>query len=305
MARPIWTGSISFGLVNVPVKLFSATSAKEVHFHMLHDKDGGRIRQKRVCSVDGEEVDYEHIVKGYEISRGQYVEVKPEELQKFIPEATRTIDIEEFVELSEIDPIFYDHTYYLVPDKGAGKAYALLLGAMRDAGKVGIAKVVLRTKQYLCAVRPLEDALAMSTMLYADEVISPSELEGLPSASQHPKGKELEMAKTLVDSLAAKFEPEKFKDDYREKVLELIQKKAEGQEIVALEERAEKPSKVIDLMAALEASLQQSKKKPKGEAAEVHEHPARHKKAEGDHAGELRHRAHAAKTTRHKKTAKR
>jgi DNA end-binding protein Ku len=303
MARPIWTGSITFGLVNVPVKLFSATSAKEVSFHMLHDKDGGRIRQKRVCSVDDEEVPYEHIVKGYEVSRGQYVEVNPEELKKFIPEATKTIDIQEFVELVEIDPIFYDHTYYLVPDKGAGKAYALLLQAMRDSGKVGIAKVVLRTKEYLCAVRPLEDALAMSTMLFADEVVSPKELEGLPGESHHPKGKELEMAKTLVESLAAKFEPEKYKDEYRDQVLELIHKKAEGQEIVAPEERAEQP-KVLDLMAALEASLKHSKKKSAGEA-EVHDHPAKHKAA-GD-KGELRHRAHAAKTTRppaHKKSAK-
>ena len=290
MARPIWSGSISFGLVNVPVKLFSATSQKEVAFHQLHDKDGGRIRQKRICSVDGEEVPYEHIVKGFEVSRGQYVELSPEELARFHPEATKTIDIQQFVDLAEIDPIFYDRTYYLLPDKGAQKAYALLLQAMRESGKVGVAKVVLRTKQYLCAVRPLEEALALSTMLYADEVVPVADLEGLPSEKTLPKGKELEMAKSLVDSLAAKFEPEKFKDEYREQVLELVHKKAEGEEIVAPPEAPERP-KVIDLMQALEASLKQAKKKPAEEKGAEKEKPA-------SHAGERRYHAHAARTRR-------
>src|SRR3954471_5802789 len=155
MPRPIWSGSISFGLVSVPVKLFSATSPREVRFHMLHDKDGGRIQQKRVCSIDGHEVAWEHIIKGFEISRGRYVSVTRDELAAFNPRASKTIEIEDFVELSQIDPIYYQTTYYLAPDKGAAKPYALLVEAMKRSGRVGVARFVLRTKQYLCAVRPM------------------------------------------------------------------------------------------------------------------------------------------------------
>src|SRR5262249_50009653 len=169
MARPIWSGTISFGLVNVPVKLFSATSPKEVRFHMLHDEDGARIQQKRVCSIDGEEVSWEHIVKGFEVSKGRYVTVTREELDAFAPKATRSIDIEDVVDLQRIDPIYYDHSYYLVPDRGAARPYALLREAMVSTGKVGIGQFVLRTKQYLAAVRPMGKALALSTLLHADE----------------------------------------------------------------------------------------------------------------------------------------
>src|SRR5438270_3074291 len=194
MARPIWSGSISFGLVSVPVKLFSATSPKEVRFHMLHDKDGGRIQQKRVCSIDGEEIAWEHIVKGFEISKGRYVTVTREELEAFIPRATKAIEIEDFVGLDEIDPIYYENTYYLAPDKGASKPYALLVEAMKRSGKVGIARFVLRTKQYLAAVRPMGRALALSTMLFADEVVSQDELDALPDAHSKPGERELKMA---------------------------------------------------------------------------------------------------------------
>lgn len=285
MARPIWTGSISFGLVNVPVKLFSATAQKELSFHMLHDKDGGRIRQKRVCSIDGEEVPFENVVKGFEIQKGQYVEISPEELAQYHPKATKTIDIEDFVELSEIDPIYYDRTYYLAPDRGAGKSYQLLLAAMKDEGRVGIARVVLRTKQYLCAVRPMGEALALSTMLYADEVRTVDEVEAIPSGKEYePKPRELEMAKSLVESLAATFEPQKYHDEYRQKVLDLIEKKAEGQEVVREPEEA-RPTKVVDLMAALEASLKAAKKRP----AEA--------KGAGEE-GERRYRVHAAREAR-------
>ena len=176
MPRPIWSGSVSFGLVSVPVKLFSATSPKEVRFHMLHDKDGGRIHQKRVCSIDGQEVPWEHIAKGFEISKGRYVTVSREELDAFNPRATKAIEIEDFVDLGQIDPIFYESTYYLVPDRGANKPYALLVEAMKRTNKVGVARFVLRTKQYLAAVRPLGTALAISTMLYADEVVSQDDL---------------------------------------------------------------------------------------------------------------------------------
>ncbi|MFL5275722.1 MAG: Ku protein, partial [Myxococcales bacterium] len=179
MPRPIWSGSVSFGLVNVPVKLFSATSPKEIRFHMLHDKDGARIQQKRVCSAEEKEVPWEHIVKGFEISKGRYVSVSREELSAFDPKGSKSIDIEDFVDLSQIDPIFYESTYYLVPDRGATKPYALLVEAMKRTNRVGIARFVLRTKQYLAAVRPMKGALAISTMLYADEVVSQDDLEGL------------------------------------------------------------------------------------------------------------------------------
>src|SRR2546427_202099 len=259
MARPIWSGSISFGLVTVPVKLFSATSPKEVRFHMLHDKDGGRIQQKRVCSIDGEEVSWEHIVKGFEISKGRYVTVTREELEAFNPKATKAIEIEDFVELPQIDPIYYASTYYLVPDRGAAKPYALLREAMKRSNKVGIGRFVLRTKQYLAAVRPLGKALAISTMLYADEVVSQDELEGLPDAHAKPGEREMKMAEQLIESLGAEFDIRKYKDDYRQQVLALLQRKAEGEEIVA-EAPAEEPrGKVVNLMEALQKSLAAAK----------------------------------------------
>jgi DNA end-binding protein Ku len=265
MPRAIWSGSISFGLVNVPVKLVTATSPKDVRFHQLHSTDGGRINQKRVCSVDGEEVEFSEIVKGYEIHRGQYVIVDPEELEALSPESNRSIDIEEFVDLAAIDPLYFDHSYYLMPDGVAARPYALLVEAMAGTGKVGIGRFVLRTKQYLAALRPLDGALVLSTMLFADEVIGASELEIKTTADTKPSDRELKMARQLVDSLSAEWEPEKYKDDYREKVLELIEAKAEGNEI-AIPEEAERPAPVVDLMAALEASLARAKEQ--GAAAE-------------------------------------
>src|ERR671934_700359 len=179
MPRSIWTGAISFGLVNVPVKLYSAVSKKTVRFHQLHAEDGVRIQQKRVCPADGEEVPWDDIVKGYEISPDQYVVVTPEELEGLDPKKTKTIDIEEFVDLDEIDPIYYDHSYYLAPSAGGAKAYRLLMDAMRESGKVGIGKVVLRSKQQLCALRPTSDVLTLTTMLWGDEVLSPDRLDEL------------------------------------------------------------------------------------------------------------------------------
>lgn len=260
MGRPIWSGSISFGLVNVPVKLLSATSPREVHFHMLHDKDGGRIQQKRVCSKDGQEVPWEHITKGFEIAKNRYVTVSKDELAAFNPGATRAIDIEDFVHLDEIDPIYYETTYYLVPDKGAARPYALLLEAMKKTKRVGIARFVLRTKQYLCAVRPLDNALAVSTMLYADEVVRVKDLDGLPDAHAKPKDRELQMAEQLVESLAAGFDISKYKDDYREQVLALLEKKAAGEEIVAEDTpQDDGGGKVVNLMEALQKSLAAAK----------------------------------------------
>ena len=255
MARAIWSGAISFGLVNVPVKLYSATSPKTVRFHQLSSKTGARIRQKRVDPTTDEEVPYEDIVKGYEITPDRYVLISTEELEALDPKATRTIDIEEFVDLAEIDPIYYDHSYYLAPAAGGAKAYRLLVDAMRESGKVGIGRVVLRSKQQLCALRPTGEALTLSTMLFGDEVLSPDRLDELDSVNEaEASERELTMAQQLIDSLSSDFEPDKYHDEYRERVLDLIERKAAGEEI-AIQPQAEEPAAAPDLMAALEASL--------------------------------------------------
>ncbi len=255
MARAIWSGAISFGLVNVPVKLYSATSPKSVRFHQLSSKTGARIRQKRVDPTTDEEVPYEDIVKGYEITPDRYVLISTEELEALDPKATRTIDIEEFVDLAEIDPIYYDHSYYLAPAAGGAKAYRLLVDAMRESGKVGIGRVVLRSKQQLCALRPTGEALTLSTMLFGDEVLSPDRLDELDSVNEaEASERELTMAQQLIDSLSSDFEPDKYHDEYRERVLDLIERKAAGEEI-AIQPQAEEPAAAPDLMAALEASL--------------------------------------------------
>ena len=256
MPRSIWSGAISFGLVNVPVKLYSSVSRKTVRFHQLNGKTGHRIAQKRVDSDTGDEVAYEDIVKGYELTKDRYVVITPDELESLDPEKTRSIDIEDFVDLQDIDPVYYDHPYYLVPDKGASKAYGLLLHAMEEADKVAIARVVIRSKEQLVAIRPaFGRALMMETMVFADEVVSPEEIDDLPEADDLKiSDRELKMAQQLIDSLSSEFEPEKYKDEYREKVLELIERKAAGEEI-AVQPEAPQPKKVPDLMAALEASL--------------------------------------------------
>jgi DNA end-binding protein Ku len=255
MARAIWTGAISFGLVNVPVKLYSATSPKTVRFHQLSSKTGARIRQKRVDPSTGDEVAYEDIVKGYELSPDRYVLIEPEELEALDPKATKTIDIEEFVEESEIDPIYYDHSYYLAPTTGGAKAYTLLLEAMREAGKVAIGRVVIRSRQQLCALRPTEGVMTMSTMLFGDEVVPPDRIDELDAVGEAEASKrELTMAQQLIGSLSAEFDPDKFRDDYRDRVLDLIERKAAGEEI-AVQPEAEDTTPAPDLMAALEASL--------------------------------------------------
>ena len=258
MARAIWSGSISFGLINVPVKVYSAISRKTVRFHQLHDKDGVPIRQKRVCPKDKKEVAYEHIVKGYEIAKDKYVVVTPEELEAIDPKRTRTIDIQDFVDLDEIDPVYYDHPYYLAPDKGAGKAYRLLQQAMEDAGKVAIARVVIRTKEYLAAIRPTEGALTMTTMVFGDEVVPPKNIDELPARNGEASPKEVEMARRLIESLSVEFDPGRYHDEYRERVLELIERKAAGEEI-SIQEPEEDRGAPPDLMAALEASLAEAR----------------------------------------------
>ena len=269
MARAIWSGAISFGLVNIPVKLYSAVSKKTVRFHQIDAESGARVRQKRV-GPDDEEIPYEQIVKGYEIGPDRYVTITSEELDALAPDKTRTIDIEDFVDLEEIDPIYYDHPYYLAPDTGASKAYQLLVDAMDDAGKVAIARVVIRSKEQLVAIRPREGTLAMETMLFADEVVPTDTLEELGTDGDvKTTDRELTMARQLIDSLSSDFEPEKYHDEYRERVLDMIERKAQGETIV-IEEPTKEPEKVPDLMAALEASIAASKPakpKPKGKPA--------------------------------------
>jgi DNA end-binding protein Ku len=271
----MWSGAISFGLVNVPVKLYSAVSKKTVRFHQLNGKTGHRIAQKRTDSQTGDEVSFEDIVKGYELTKDRYVVITPDELETLDPVKSRSIDIEDFVNLADIDPVYYDHPYYLVPDKGSAKAYGLLLDAMRQSGKVAIAKVVIRSKEQLVAIRPAPGGvLMMETMIFADEVVSPESIDDLPDPDDlNVSDRELKMAQQLIESLTSDFEPEKYRDEYREKVLELIERKASGQEI-AVQPEAPEPAQVPDLMAALEASLAAVKSSDGGAA------PAKKGKAE-------------------------
>ena len=260
MARAIWSGAISFGLVNIPVKLYSAVKRQTVRFHQLDSSDHSRIQQKRVNSSTGEEVPYEQLVKGYELSPDRYVVITPEELETVEPEKTRTIDIEAFVELEQIDPIYYDHPYYLAPGPGATKAYGLLLRALEDTDRVGIARVVIRSKEALVAIRAHENVLTMETMLFGDEVVAPSELGELPDPKDVKAAKkEVDMARQLIESLSTDFDPDAFRDTYRDRVLEMIEAKSEGQEI-QMPEAPEAPDEVPDLMAALEASIAGAKR---------------------------------------------
>lgn len=260
MARAIWSGSVSFGLVSIPVKLYNAVSRRTVHFNQLDERTGSRIKQKRVSAQDGEEVPSEHLVKGYELSSGNYVIINDDELASLDPKSQRTIEIEEFVDLVDIDPIYYDSAYYLAPDPATVKPYALLAEAMERSQKVGIARFVMRTKQYLAAIRPVDGKLVLSTMVYPDEVNAPADIAELADVeSVEISDKELAMAEQLVDSLAADFEPEKFHDTYREQVLALIERKAAGDEEVVSAPAAVEQEKVVDLMAALEASVKEAK----------------------------------------------
>lgn len=260
MARAIWSGSISFGLVTIPVKLYNAVSRRTVHFNQLDSRTNSRIKQKRVSAEDGNEVPSEHLVKGYELGSGNYVIVTDDELAALDPKAQRTIEIEEFVDLAEIDPIYYDSAYYLAPDQATVKPYALLAEAMERSQKVGIARFVMRTKQYLAAIRPVDGKLVLSTMVYPDEVNAPAEIPELADVEGvEVSDRELDMAEQLVESLAAEFEPAKFHDTYREQVLALIERKAAGEQEVVAAPAAPSAEKVVDLMAALEASVKEAK----------------------------------------------
>jgi DNA end-binding protein Ku len=258
MARAIWSGSIGFGLVSIPVRLYTATKKRDVRFHELQGGTGQRIRHKRVAEETDAEVEYEDVVKGFEVDKDEYVIVTPEELEAAKPEATHTIEIRDFVALSEIDPIHFEKSYYVGPQEGTGaeRPYALLLRAMQERGKVGIGSFVMREKEHLAAIRPMDGALVLETMFFPDEVRGIDEIENLPK-DVDVDARQLRMALELIDSLSSPWEPERYRDTYRKRVLELIERKAEGRTIVTQEPA--KPGKIGDLMEALRASVEAAK----------------------------------------------
>ena len=266
MARPLWSGAIRFGLVNIPVQLYTAVREKDVRFHQLHKEDGGRVRYQRVCELDGKEVDYDDIVRGYEIAKGEYVTVTPEELEALSVEAARAIDIERFVRLEEIDPVYFSATYHLVSDDVSAPAYALLQRAMQGEGRVALGRVVIRSREKPCAIRSVDGGLVLNLLHHADELVAAPGAAATRKELPKPGEKELAMARQLIETLAGDFDPEQFKDTYREQVLELVRKKAEGEEIVSHAPPLERTGKVVDLMAALEQSLARRKAAESGAA---------------------------------------
>jgi len=283
MARAIWSGSISFGLLNVPVKLYSAVARRNIALREIRESDSARIKHRRVAEGTDEEVPYEEIVKAYEITPGQYVPISKDEMSSMAPEKTRAIEVQDFVDLDEIDPIYFDSPYYLGPADGAEKAYSLLAKAMEASGKVAIARFVFRNKEHLAAIRTSGGVLTLTTMRFADEVVAASELEEvLPDKAPKVAKKEQEMAEQLIESLSTDFDPSGYRDEYREQLLGLIERKAEGKEIVASEAEAPQATKAPDLMAALEQSIAAVKDKdaePKKAAAKKRKAPAKKEKA--------------------------
>jgi DNA end-binding protein Ku len=271
MARAIWKGSISFGLVNIPVGLYSAESRDEIHFKLLDRRNMSPIHYKRVNEESGREVPWEETVRGYEFSDGKYVALTDEDLKRAAPEATQSIDISDFVDLDDISPLYFDKPYYLAPDKKGAKSYALLRETLRRTGKVGIAKVVIRTRQYLAAVVARGDVLTLELMRYAHELRDPKDLD-VPHGKQGVSERELQMAERLVEGMVEKWDPEKYKDDYRRDLMKMIKERVEAGELEASSEPAPKPERpaggqVVDLMALLKSSLEGGAKKPAKKAA--------------------------------------
>lgn len=264
MAQQVWRGSISFGLVNVSVRAFGATRDQKVHFHQIDTRSNSRIGYDKVSKATGERVDKADIALGYEVDPGRYVTFDPDEVAALRPRSTRTIDIADFVELAAIDPIYYEKTYWLVPaDEAAEKAYGLLAAAMEAEQRVGIGMVVMRTKQYLAAIRPLQGVLAMSTMRFADEVVAPEELPGMPERVE-PSDKELDLARQIITSLADEWDPSEYHDSFTAELRSLIAQKAAGDQVVQEAEGApEETGQLVDLMAALQASVDAAKQ-PRG-----------------------------------------
>ena len=268
MARAIWSGTISFGLLNVPVRLYSAVARRNIALREIRESDSARIKHRRVAEGTDEEVPYENIVKAYELSPGQYVPLSKDEMSALAPEKTRAIDVQDFVDIEEIDPMYFDSPYYLGPAEGAEKAYSLLGAAMESSGKAAIARFVFRNKEHLAALRASDGVLTLTTMRFYDEVVPPSDLDdALPDKKPKVAKREQEMAEQLIASLATKFKPDDYRDEYREQLLALIEKKAEGKEIVAPEAEAPKATKAPDLMAALEESIAAVKDKGGKKAA--------------------------------------
>jgi len=273
MARAIWSGTISFGLLNVPVRLYSAVARRSIALREIRDSDSARIKHRRVAEGTDEEVPYENIVKAYELSPGQYVPLSKDEMAALAPEKTRAIDVQDFVEIEEIDPMYFDSPYYLGPADGAEKAYSLLAAAMESSGKAAIARFVFRNKEHLAALRAADGVLTLTTMRFHDEVVPSSELDdALPDKQPKVAKREREMAEQLIDSLSTDFKPDRYRDEYREELLALIERKAEGKEIVAPEAEAPKETRAPDLMAALEESIaavkgEGGKQAPKRKAA--------------------------------------
>jgi DNA end-binding protein Ku len=277
MARAIWKGSISFGLVNIPIALYPATRREELKFRLLRKSDLSPVNYKRVAEKDGKEVSWDQIVKGYEYDKGKYVVLKDEDFERVDLEATQTVDIQDFVDQEDIDPMFFYKPYYLEPQKGGDKAYALLRDALKDSGKVGIAKVVIKTRQYLAGVKPEDGALVLELMHFADELADAGKLH-VPKKTEVGK-REMNMAKSLIDSMSSKWNPEKYKDDYREALMEVIEEKVEagGKEIEEKPKKAPKPTKIIDLVSVLQKSLDQTgaRKKATAKSRKKQKRPAK------------------------------
>jgi len=267
MARAIWSGSISFGLLNVPVKLYSAVARRGISLREIRESDSARIKHRRVAEGTDEEVPFGEIIKAFEVTPGSYVPIGKEEMAALAPEKTRAIDVQDFVDLGQIDPIYFDSPYYLGPADGAAKAYSLLAAAMEASGKVAIARFVFRNKEHLAAIRTSGGVLTLTTMRFADEVVPVSELEEvLPAEAPKVAEKEQQMAEQLIESLSTDFDPGAYRDEYREQLLGLIERKAEGKEIVTPESEELRATKAPDLMAALEESIAAVKGKRKAPA---------------------------------------
>jgi len=300
MARPMWTGAISFGLVSIPVKLYSGVSAKSVSFNQIDRETNSRIRQKKFAGDDGREVSNDDIVKGYKLPSGDFVIIEPEELEALEARENRAIEIESFIDQDEIDPIYFNKPYFLAPDVTTLKPYALLMQALDESGKVGVARFVMRGKQHLAAIRVLDGMLVLNTMHYADEVNDLSTLESFEALGEvDVKDAELAMAQQLIDSLTEEFDAEVYRDTYRESVLEMIERKADGQEAVPAAAEQDEEAVVIDIMAALEASVAATKK----DMAEIKAAPAKKKKAAAKKKSAAKKKAPAKKKTTAKKKA--
>jgi DNA end-binding protein Ku len=259
VAHAIWSGAINFGLVTIPVKLFTAVRTNDLRFNFLHKQDEGRIKNVRVCSLDGDEVPYSEIIRGYEYEKGQYVTVTDEDLKRVNVEATQSVEIVQFCELEEINPMYFDVPYYLEPEKKGRHAYALLREALRTANKVGIAKVVIRSREHLAALKPNGEALVLELMHWNDELVAQDEYE-FPSLKESVPAAEMKMAKMLIDSMSTKFNPAAFHDTYREQLLAMIDARAHGREVPKGRAKAPAATNVVNLMDVLQRSLEKSKR---------------------------------------------